>query len=489
MSQVDAEPVAEMTTAPTAKCLRALSIPESFILALGVIFAPRRVGTLWQRITLWRAAIVAALNLAALPAWVVAFAMALQLWSGQTLYPPPMNKWAPNIPTLIKNLWVETLQLGRAIAPPGVYNRFLAGVGFSLMALLLVALVFFVLLPFAARPGANRACVRHVMRAAFLASSFIHYWLGALTLTLVLMLLCRVESGMERLYPVFAVTCMLLAGTLWVMIRAVRVEYRRQEDFPQPKTPQCDECGYDLHMTSPDSRCPECGKPVAESLDASFRPPTSWEKSPHLGECKIVRKQLVDIVLRPRDLFFHMPTLTGQRSAQRWLLLAMTGLALIAFWTVPAGLVQLHYGPVDSSAPAWATQSHGEIDWSWGLAATVLFGGGAMGIFWAIFGLLMVGVETGGVAAVAHFRKQHVALAASAKVTCYSSPLMAVWAVLGGLQIVLLVVAYQRGWMFLRPWVEQVALVASTAIAHIGGLLWFEFTVYRGLRAIQYANH
>jgi hypothetical protein len=103
--------------------------------------------------------------------------------------------------------------------------------------------------------------------------------------------------------------------------------------------------------------------------------------------------------------------------------------------------------------------------------------------------MLMVGIETAGVAALARIRKQTVPLASAAKVTCYASPLMALWAFLGGLQIVLLILAYQRGWMFLHPRVEQIALVASTALAHIGGLLWFEFTVYRGLRAIQYANH
>jgi hypothetical protein len=33
-----------------------------------------------------------------------------------------------------------------------------------------------------------------------------------------------------------------------------------------------------------------------------------------------------------------------------------------------------------------------------------------------------------------------------------------------------------------------VALAGSLAVAHIGGLLWYELTVYRGIRAVQYAN-
>jgi hypothetical protein len=31
-------------------------------------------------------------------------------------------------------------------------------------------------------------------------------------------------------------------------------------------------------------------------------------------------------------------------------------------------------------------------------------------------------------------------------------------------------------------------LAISLAVAHIGGLIWYELVVYRGIRAIQFAN-
>ena len=40
----------------------------------------------------------------------------------------------------------------------------------------------------------------------------------------------------------------------------------------QLSTLHCDRCGYDLRGTPPEGRCPECGRPVAESIRAAARP-------------------------------------------------------------------------------------------------------------------------------------------------------------------------------------------------------------------------
>ena len=66
------------------------------------------------------------------------------------------------------------------------------------------------------------------------------------------------------------------------------------------------------------------------------------------------------------------------------------------------------------------------------------------------------------------------------------------WVVLGGTQLI--VYSYLANNNTIKHLVhgslrgEQVVLAVSLGIAHIGGLLWYELTVYRGIRAVQYAN-
>jgi hypothetical protein len=273
---------------------------------------------------------------------------------------------------------------------------------------------------------------------------------------------------------------------LWALIRAVRVDYRGPNDGPKKLPLRCEACGYDIHLAEMDGKCSECGKPVAESLDPEFRKPTAWERTTNFAAAK---EQLHEIISEPRRLLSRMPTATGQPEAQKWMLRSMVIVGFFAAWTIPLLALLLKYGYIGKNAAPWTRNLPEEIEWTGEIFVLIALGGIAMGILWATFGMMMVGVETVGVVAVAHFRKNYVPLASAAKVTCYASTLMVPWAITGGLQILVVVMAYQMGWFRIHPLAEQIGLVGTTAIAHIGGLMWFEWTVYRGLRGIQYANH
>jgi hypothetical protein len=182
----------------------------------------------------------------------------------------------------------------------------------------------------------------------------------------------------------------------------------------------------------------------------------------------VIWRQIKMLVRRPRDLFFSMPTLTGQRAAQRWLIGSMVGVGLIATLIVPV--------------IRWMNSA----EWSGVIYAGAL----AMGLIWAVMALMMVGIETAGVAMFSRMKGHGVPLASAAKVTAYSSCLMWPWVVLGGAQLIgsvyWILIATHPTTMSVQK--EQIILAVTIAAAHIGGLLHYEFTVYRGVRAIQFAN-
>ncbi len=61
---------------------------------------------------------------------------------------------------------------------------------------------------------------------------------------------------------------------LWALFRSIGAT---RNVPPIARERRCIECGYDLHTIPMDSRCPECGKPVIESLGPDVHPGTAWE--------------------------------------------------------------------------------------------------------------------------------------------------------------------------------------------------------------------
>jgi hypothetical protein len=405
------------------------------------------------------------------------------LWFALLLFAGKVWERSPMVPP--RDLWTRgyLVQMGGETAKSwyaayntvSILDRLSGSAGVLVLLGAALLLPFFVLLPFGARPGRNRACVRHVARSVLLGTGAIHLW--GVSLVGVLLLLARNARVVDSMRVVSFTLLTMTAVALWVLIALVQVvrrDYRRPADLPEPHEPWCDDCGYNLIAADAEGRCPECGRPVAASLGARTRPPTPWEKRPSPLNFAVIGEQLRLLVRQPRHLFFRMPTLTGQRAAQRWLVLSMIVIALLAACIVPA------------IAALFEGNQYFDI----------FAGAVAMGFAWMIFAGMMVGIETAGIATFSRMRSRQygigrgVYLAASAKVTAYSSILMVLWVVLGGIQLTWAVAwlsqSHMIGYHAIRT--QQIILAGSLGVAHIGGLLWYELTVYRGIRAIQYAN-
>ncbi len=446
MTEVRGSPVQSSGMPPDLRP-RMIDVPLTLLGAVLVWLLPRTAGRWWTRAPHWLPVIVAALNLT-----VVALAFA----------------------RLLRTPWVAALLAESSAPRPALYlAAFLAACLFFYLLLL-----GFSILPFAVRRGSNRACAWHVARTVLFGTTLIYLWaavIAALYLSQV-----RIERFL-RLDPAdipqfwLLVTAgapvLLHAATVLLLARAAGVEFRRPRDFPAPPTPRCDDCGYDLHMTAPDRRCPECGKPVAESLGPASRVPTPWQRRPSLLNLPAIARQLLQLYTRPLRFFRRMPVFDGLPPARRWLRLMLALVACEAFWIV---------GGLHASNPnlflgmnAWQFYAVGAI----------------IGLAWASLGLMMVGIETAGVAIASWWRGAPLELAAAAQITSYASSLMFFWVILGGAEIIA-GAAYDA---HLLPRLalgryDEFLLGGSLAVAHIGGLLWFELVVYRGLRAIQFAN-
>ncbi len=274
---------------------------------------------------------------------------------------------------------------------------------------------FFMLLPFGTRAGRSTPCVKHVARVVLLGSGLVHWWGAAFCgVFLAYIKLGWRPPGYSDDYA-RTITPLLLAFSglaLWhltVLFHAVRREYRGPADYPEPHDPWCDACGYTLLGVDPAGRCPECGRMIMDSLGPQARPPTAWERRPTLGNVRAIVVQAWMIVRRPRALFFSMPTLSGQRPAQRWLMLSLAAIFALGLLIVPALFITF------------------DAEWN----SVVYSGALAMGVTWAAFGVMMVGIETAGIATFSRMRGQKVYLSTASKVTCYASMLMFLWVILG----------------------------------------------------------
>jgi len=439
LQQVSAVPVADLARTGPARFF-----PLCYLDSLLVYVAPRAAGRVWLRIPLWQAGVVALIN------------------CGLACFP---------LSRLAAFLRDQGTVGGREVVP---FPR--AVIGAVIMGVLIAE--FFSLLPFAARPGSNRTCARHVLRAVLLSTSAI--WLGAAAYKVLnLLMTWYVQHSHNRDFLAFPdnivalvmFVSVLLFVVLFVHARAVGVEYRVAGDLPKPRDPLCDVCGYDLCAAAADGRCPECGRPVVESLGPDVRPPSGWEMHPSFLRLTTVGGQFARLYTSPMRMFSGLPLLSGHHAARCWLAGMLTLVGVLAFWIVEG----LHAVSPDLL--------RGPTDWQFYAA------GVSIAATFVLLGLMMVGIETAGVTLVGRFRGGNIDLGGAAKVTCYASGLLPFWVLLAGVQIVAMVICSEHG-VFKRvgPRYDEAITLGSLALAHIGGLLWFELTVYRGLRAIQFAN-
>ena len=76
----------------------------------------------------------------------------------------------------------------------------------------------------------------------------------------------------------------------------------------------CEGCGYTLNGLPQDGRCPECGKPIAESVGHPRIPP-AWERRGALGPVAAFLKTSAEVLFHPTRFYQTLATRRDDRAA------------------------------------------------------------------------------------------------------------------------------------------------------------------------------
>jgi hypothetical protein len=132
-------------------------------------------------------------------------------------------------------------------------------------------------------------------------------------------------------------TCILSALWLvWALLRAVGAPRRTP---PIVRPPTCEACGYNLTTIPMESRCPECGEPVALSLGPAARPGTPWERRRELGRLTAWWQCCVELSRRPKQFARQIPVVSPGANHRRFLFFHLPIVFVIALVGLNAAFV------------------------------------------------------------------------------------------------------------------------------------------------------
>jgi len=249
-----------------------------------------------------------------------------------------------------------------------------------------------------------------------------------------------------------------LAGMIGMAMRLARgLGDAIRQDGPADD-PLCESCGYNLHATGFDSRCPECGQPASFSRSPIHRC-NAWEVR-HRGLVWTLRAVLTNPVA-----FFRTIRTRGQYAAARLFLLESTVLSTLLFVSV---LVIIETDPFPVRA------MRGNVPFA-------LLRGGV----WAL-AVPTISMFAAGMLAGASRRKgDRLDGRGAMKIACYLSALAVPWAILvGGMMTVLFRLTYVG---YTRAAQDRVlTLVWLITIAGLG--VWYWIAASRAYQACRWAN-
>ncbi|MBN1513014.1 MAG: hypothetical protein JXB13_13445 [Phycisphaerae bacterium] len=241
-----------------------------------------------------------------------------------------------------------------------------------------------------------------------------------------------------------------------------------------PREPLCDACGYAIVHLPLETRCPECGLPVRESLPGGRRRPTPWVERRWRPSGLFWLLRLQWQILRRPAFFERLPVHSGIESARHF------------WWMTVAFMILVSLAVIRLSVSGLGSHSHREFEAA-GITTAL-----AMGSVLATLLLQMLSMFP--LCLWAQKRYGIVDYRVSASACCMATPL--VWPLLIVLLVCTLAPVLNEQWLrgvvvlslLDRPvsaWL--IVAIASTALVLLAAIFWLR-RVTAALRAVRYAN-
>lgn len=259
---------------------------------------------------------------------------------------------------------------------------------------------------------------------------------------------------------------------LWAMLRSIGAP-RRVAPIARP--PMCENCGYNLLTIPPQSRCPECARPVLASLGPDVRPGPMWQNRRTVGRVSAWFRCVLDPVRRPTE--FGMQCRLGSHRVDHRLFLLLHLPPI--FLTALAAIVHLFISTVGSEIDRELIMIFVSISFSAAFACCI----GTLGV--TLAASTIIGLHHS-------LREKRNLLPGAMQVASYLGGFLMLWAMLGALLILGVVAmglagifeSLQDRWGINTNAATRFAIVAPNVLVGI----WYLVLLSRGTTATRYAN-
>ncbi len=314
---------------------------------------------------------------------------------------------------------------------------------------------------------------RQMLHRSAIAAGYASLWLIPLAASWsgagALLMLARQTTGHDLALSLSAAAC-IAALPAGMLAMALRLAGGLGDALTGPVTPPpadglCEQCGYNLHATPFDARCPECGLPAARSLSPTRRV-NAWEVHQ-----RSFARTLWAVLSNAEAFFRTVPVRRNVRPARAFLLgTSVASGVLFAAVTFAGGLTLTvaRDHAIDRSAIAEA------------LMAGMILGG-----FWAAAVPVLSMLSAGALASGSWRRGDRLGGRGAMKIACYLSAVSLPYAVvLGALGILL---RYLRILGMGSPGLDP-TFVLIWSLVCVGLLTWYWLLGGRAYAGTEFAN-